>query len=421
VFKNFSFSIAFKVVSAVMMFISVPLLLKILGKHDYGIWAALTSLLVWISLFDFGIGYALKNTVSKALANDNLEKARAETIQTLKFMLIFCVILLVLFFVLVNSVELLIANHYLAMALFIPAIIIFPLSMGNMILQGARKVAFQAGLMMVSPFIFLSFLLVGSYYSFEFSLLWIGVIYSISTAISLSLVWFYSSKKIGLNFSDYKKITSAIIKYERLRLGLKFFGLQVTSIVLYSMGPIIIITFLHTEDVADFDILNKIFLFGMSIFSIGISVFWPELTHHREKKNYAYIYKIYFTMIALALLFSIGSFIFAFIAPSIIELWTGNIILVRWDQAIWFSLLVSIQAFAYSGAVVLNAYEQINIQLVIAVFSTILMLPLTILFINDGYGIVAIPISASILTIIPAIYCNLHAFKIIKKEKSGLC
>ncbi len=400
-----------------MMLFSVPLLLNILGKHNYGVWTALTSLLVWISLFDFGVGHALKNTVSKGVAKNNFVDAKYETIQNLRFLLIFCICLSLLLILAINKVELLKDNKFLVLILFVPSIIIFPLTMGSMILQGTRKVALQSGLMLIGPSFFFACLLIGNVFSFQFDLILLGIMYTCSMSVPLFLVWFMSTKQIGLKISDYKKITTVVINYARLRLGLKFFGLQISSIVLYNMGPFMIISFMSAEDVTHFDILNKVFIFGISLFSIGFAVFWPELSYYRESKNYKKVNRIYYIMITLSVLFSLGAFVFAFMAPYAIRFWVGSSIQVLWNEAIYFSMLVSIQAMAYSGAVVLNVYERINVQLVIAICSTLFMLPLTLFLINSGYGIVSIPLAASLLTLTPAIYCNLHAFKILKEER----
>jgi len=414
-FKNFSFSIFFKIISAGLALFLVPLLLNILGKDDYGTWVALTSLLVWISLFDFGVGHALKNSVARGFANNNLTEVKSETIQTLKFILSFCFLLILSFFIALNQLEFLKENHLVALILFVPAILIFPLTMGNMILQGARKIALQSGLMVLGPIVFFCSLSIGSYFLFSFDLFWLSVLYSSSITLSLIIIWVVATKQIGLKFADYKTIPAIPLNFNRLKIGVKFFGLQISSISLYNMGPLLIVYFMSSSDVTHFDLLNKIYTFALSFFLIGIAVFWPELTYHKEKNDFDKISKIYFTMVGLSFLFSLGAMFFAFFVPFIIEFWIGDKVIVTWEEGIYFSMLISIQAIAYSGAVVLNAFEKINIQLIISSFSTILMVPLTYLFINDGYGVVSVPIAACLLTLAPAIYCNVHAFKIIKR------
>lgn len=120
-------------------------------------------------------------------------------------------------------------------------------------------------------------------------------------------------------------------------------------------------------------------------------------------------------MISLSVLFSIASIIFSFWAPNIVSLWTNDKIIIVQSNAIYFAFLVSIQAIAYSGAVVLNAFEKINYQLILSIVSTVFMIPLSLYLIDFDFGITSVPISAAILTLIPAIYCNIHAFILIQK------
>ena len=58
-------------------FVSVPLTVRYLGAERYGVWLTISSLLIWISLTDFGLaGNALVNVLSEAVGNDDREAAR---------------------------------------------------------------------------------------------------------------------------------------------------------------------------------------------------------------------------------------------------------------------------------------------------------------------------------------------------------
>jgi O-antigen/teichoic acid export membrane protein len=51
--------------------VSVPLTLHYLGKERYGLWGAVSALLMWAALADFGLGRGLVNHLSEAFAHDD--------------------------------------------------------------------------------------------------------------------------------------------------------------------------------------------------------------------------------------------------------------------------------------------------------------------------------------------------------------
>ncbi len=418
--KNFSFSILYKLLGFVVSFILVPLLLKLLGSQNYGVWVTFTSLLVWIGLFDFGLGYALKNTVTKSLAKDNLKAAQTEMFQILKITVFITIMLLVGFILVLTFSKSLVSHLYLLLILFIPFIITFPLKIGSAILQGARKNALEGGLLFLNSLLFFITVLILKNLHFYIELKLLAVFFSISYVISTFSIFLNALKTINLGILDLKHIFRQKIDWYRIKIGLKFFGLQLSSLTLYSIGPILVYTYLSAKSVVDFDVINKIFVFGLGIFNIGIAVFWSEISFYREKKNFYKVKKLYFIMLFCALIFSFCALIFSFYTHYFIKLWTSNSVFVEKDVPIYFSFLVSIQAIAYCGAVVLNAFEKINGQLKISIVAALFMAPLSIYFINTNYNIKAIPLTSAILTMISAVYCNLYALKLINNEmKNG--
>jgi O-antigen/teichoic acid export membrane protein len=54
---------------------TVPMLLNHLGKDLFGIWAIVSSLVVWMQLFDFGIGNGLANALAEAVGRGDRQSA----------------------------------------------------------------------------------------------------------------------------------------------------------------------------------------------------------------------------------------------------------------------------------------------------------------------------------------------------------
>jgi O-antigen/teichoic acid export membrane protein len=69
-----------RALSILIGFLSVPLTVHYLGAERYGVWLTISSLLLWVSMTDFGLsGYALVNVLSEAFGNGDREAARYYT------------------------------------------------------------------------------------------------------------------------------------------------------------------------------------------------------------------------------------------------------------------------------------------------------------------------------------------------------
>lgn len=116
-----------------------------------------------------------------------------------------------------------------------------------------------------------------------------------------------------------------------------------------------------------------------------------------------------------------GVIFLAYITPTLGEWWLGDFIKIRREDAYFFAALSIVQSLAYAGAVILNAFEDIRIQTYLSVISIIIMYPLCKFFIALGMGMVSIPFSAMLITLIPMIYCNFKAIYVIKNGTKEEC
>jgi O-antigen/teichoic acid export membrane protein len=66
---------AIRVVGSLLGLISVPLVLSYLGKERFGLWAIITTLVGWVSLFDLGLANGLVNLLSAAHGRDDKAEA----------------------------------------------------------------------------------------------------------------------------------------------------------------------------------------------------------------------------------------------------------------------------------------------------------------------------------------------------------
>src|SRR5664279_1287876 len=75
--KAVSSGAAARLLSAGLILVSLPLAVRYLGAERYGVWATITTTVVWINLLDLGIANTLTNSISRAYAlGDKASAAR---------------------------------------------------------------------------------------------------------------------------------------------------------------------------------------------------------------------------------------------------------------------------------------------------------------------------------------------------------
>lgn len=413
--KTFAVNAVVRLLSALIGLFSVPLLIRVLGVEEYGLWVTLTSIIGWLVLLDFGVGHALKNTVARAVANESYTLAQAEAQQVFKLTFFIALAVVICLCVATYYVDFLKRNKNLIMMLYLPVLFAFPMSMGGMILQGVRRSHVQSLIGLLAPiitfFILLYFLVCGQ----SISLQMYAPIYAVLLVLTWGAYWLVGCAHIKCGKDFFLGIVSSKIRTQRLAVGLRFFILQASSIILYGAGSYLIYNYLGAKEAAVYDTVNKLYFFGLSLFNMIVAVFWPEITFSAERMQFERVRRIYFTMLGLSLMFVLGTFSVAYFSVDIIYYWTAGKITVDNKTPYFFAVLVSVQALAYCGAVVLNAVEKVTGQLLISILSSMAMIPIFFVFLSMDYGIASVPIAASLLTAIAMLYCNFSAYFYVRK------
>ena len=88
VIKNILLSVGVKAVNVLCSLVLVPLSLGYLSKEEYGIWLTISTMLLWISFFDIGLGNGLRNYLSEAISKGDYVLGRTYISTTLALLLI---------------------------------------------------------------------------------------------------------------------------------------------------------------------------------------------------------------------------------------------------------------------------------------------------------------------------------------------
>jgi O-antigen/teichoic acid export membrane protein len=413
---NIAMAMVAKILSMGVAVLSVPLLLSLLGTQRYGTWVTLTSLITFISLLDLGVGNSIRNSVA-TLQDSTLAEVQAEF--TGFFQLLGGVALLALaaLALALPFSTLLSDNRAAAVLLYAPSLLLLPLLIGANVLQGAQATGLQAILQASAGGLFFLLVLAFKAASHTPSLQDLALAWSLFYAAVLVFSFRVALRVLHIPLRGLGQWALYRFPKQRLRLGLEFLGLQLSSLVLYGLGNALVFHQLGANDVARYDVLNKVFQVVLSFYTIVIGVMWSEIARHRAAGDALSLQRSYRRLLGVATAFSASCLFGAGLTPWVIDQWTGHRLQVSAGEALAAAALVSLQSIAYVGAVFMNAFEQIRTQVVLAGLSILFMIPLSTLLIHLGLGIAAVPVAASALTLLPAIFCNHRARQLVRSTQ----
>ncbi|TDE13140.1 lipopolysaccharide biosynthesis protein [Dyadobacter psychrotolerans] len=415
-FRSVMLSFLTQFSNSILSFIMIPILLGYLNKEDYGLWVTLVSLVSWIFVSDFGIGQAFRNRVTSYLADGDKKALNRHFRITFQYYCILGIAILAFFVYLLNTNEVLQKNKDIALIIYLPYIIYFPFSLGTQILQGLRLVHVTGILTLSRAALWAIFVGILVLTEIEENLILISIGYSaIQTFINLITIYI-AGKKSDIKLPTKKEFLSKLVYDNTILVGIRFFVLQLSNLILYTMGNYFVYSNLTPTSTAIYDTINRVFTLYMTFFNIIITVFWSEIAFLRETGDFIKLQLIYKKLLTISMLFAVGSLLVVFMAPWFIQVWTQGKINITTIDCIPFAFLVSVQAIAYTGTVFLNAFEKINTQVIISVVSIIIIYPLIKLGFKYELGIAAVPIVCGILVLPILLAAHLTANQLIKSH-----
>ena len=410
---NLFFSMLCKALQVICGVISIGYLVSALGVEHYGVWVTMTSIVVWMSLFDFGVGYGVKNRLTEALVNNDQERIASLVSMIIKFYLILAIALTLIFFLLTFSLEPFSSYPDVSLLLVLCAGLSFFLSSGSMLLQALGLFRHLYLLGLLSPTIWLMFLF--SAQSSELTFQMIGFVYVFLITSQAFLIFFTAMRNFGSLHSLFK-VNFPQNEFRKIVIsGARFFVLQISALGLFMMGNFISYNAFGSADAAAYDTINRIYqLFNVG-FSIFIQIFWVEISKAKASGDKAKKLFCFKALIALSAITMGVALLFAYYISDITELISHGKVMVSSSQAIPFFLLISAQCISYSGAVFMNAYEELKVQVGMALFALPLFYGLLYAFISMGMDYSAVPLATAIALLPSMTVCLNCGYKLAKQ------
>ena len=322
----------FKGLGVGLSFISIPIMLKYLDKDNYGLWILILSITNWIYTFDIGIGNGLKNRLAESLSKKNENEAKKYIATSYFFVTIISMIFLLISWIFLENIILTkllnityLSNDELNKIIFINigfVCINFVFSLCNNIFLGSQKSYLSSVNNVLSQILSFIFLLL-LFKIKENSIILLSFSYGLGISIShiiLTIYYFYKNKELLFNIKDIILIKAKNI----FGVGLKIFLVQIAGLVIFSTDNFIITKYTGIENVAVYNVVNKLFGIPTLILTLITTPIWPAVTKAFYEGNQQWIKDTLKKLEKLFLLLALIVVMLILVAKPFIKIWTLN-------------------------------------------------------------------------------------------------
>ena len=302
-------------VGIVANLVTVPIVLAQLGRTQYGLWAAISSLTAWVTLFDFGVINGLVNALAQAHGADDRAAASRSVSTALALLLVVAAVLGAAAAIALPSVDwsgLFAARgvatdsdvRWAVAAAFIPVIVGLPLSVVRQIYAGYQQ-AYVGNL----------FAALGS------ALTLIGTVAAVHSGAGLptlvAVVGAATTAAAALNFAylfahqmpwlrPQRALISRAAAVRLMRVSGPLFLFQVGALVVNETQLLILSHRTSLATVGDYAVVNRLYMVLGSFMALSTAAFVPTFREAAERGEYAWVRRSFRRMVTLRLLVAVG-------------------------------------------------------------------------------------------------------------------
>ncbi len=408
----------------------VPLSIDYLGEVKYGIWVTLSSVVMWIGNFDFGIGNGLRNKLAEAFAENDYDKAKKFT-STAYFVFGKIIILIIIIFICtvwfidwtaVFNAPFQLNNELQTAVIYVFVLyaVLFFSRLISSVINADQKPALSSFLGVLGNIL----TLIAVYFLFKTttgSLTLIGIM-----SFTAPLLVFIAAS-LYLFRGVYKKVSPSVKHIDNnyskdlVSLGFKFFIIQLSGLILFATGNIIISQLLGPEQVTVYNVAYRYFYFIPLVFNVVLAPFWSAYTEAYAKNEIDWIKKSVKKILLIWGILSTVVLLMIFVSGTVYRIWVGQNIEVPFLLSVLMGLFVIISNWNNIFTYFLNGVGKIQLQFYSSIFTAIINIPLSIFLVkNLELGLSGVILSTCICLFIGSVWAPLQYQKIISKTAIGI-
>jgi len=389
--RNIAAAFSGRAVNILTTILAIPVAVRTLGQVQYGTLAVIISLTTFFAYADFGLGTALITELAETEANGD-HAASQRLVSQVWFFLIGCAAAVVALGSILyangfalrllpgvqaelagNVWFILLYSSALGIPLAIPQRMCFALQMGvvGQVWSSAGRVSVLVGV------------IVAAYASPRldtFVIVFVLVPNLVAGAFTVHLFF-----RLRPDLCPRLAALSVERLRHRIAMGFNFTVLQLIDYAEVGVDTILISQFYDLRTVAQYDLLSRLFGYVLAVVGMGMGPVWPAVSAAAAQSDYDWIVAArragYWLMISISVCAAVFLW---FESETIVRLWT-SVRLTLPDQALLklaLALFVILNCMLSFQRVLLNAFKDIKIQVLVGGLSILLLMPLKYMFLD---------------------------------------
>ena len=428
--KNIVILFVLHVFNFVSLLAIVPVTLNYLGKTEYGIWLTLASILSWLINLDFGIGNGLRNKLAEALAFNDLKLARNYVSTAYAVFSVGIISAFLIYFSihgLLNWADILQAPtkytlllNSLVLYVIILFLVQFLLKLITSIINADQRPALNGGLSLIINSLTLLVVYLLSIYA-ESSL---TIFALVSSGIPVLVFLIASLFLFGghfRNISPSYKHVNLMYSSSLVKLGMQFFVIQISSLIVFTTGNIIITQLYGPNSVVTYNVAFKYFYMVPLVFNVALAPFWSAFTEAYVKQEFDWIKNSIRKLVYIWGILSVIAIVMVIVSDFVYKIWVGPQVQVPFMLSIASGIFVIIANWNNIFGYFINGIGKVRIQLYHSIVIAFLNIPLSIILAkNFGLGVTGVMVSTNICLIFASFWSPIQYLKLISGTAKGI-
>lgn len=409
-------------------FVVISITLDLLSTKIYGVWITLYTTISWLSFFDLGLGNGMRNLFAVNRAVGNQEKNKQLVSTSYIIVLGIALILLIVGLPFVYYAD--IARFFNISDIAIPdlrcvlSLLVVVTSLQlitkliNSIFLADQKPALSSlidcsGVVCSLLLLFiLKDRLVGSLFN-------LSLIITLPTFIISFIVTLFAFNKNYRKLKPSLKCFNLKISNKLINLGLRFFLIQLSALIILQGSNIIILKFIGAEEVSVFSLVYKYFNVIVTIFTLVLTPYWSFFTDSYAKNNYNQLKQGFKQLLISWLAISMVGVVMWIALPFSFKIWLNQ----ELDIPAYLPVsLLLFSIFSNLGSVFIyflnGTSSYLNFQLVIVLAFAALLYPLSA-YLLPTYGVLGVVFTMFFANSYGVLFAPYLSYKVLKRMKSN--
>jgi len=383
---------AVRVLSSLLTLVSLPLAVRYLGTERFGVWATITSAVVFLNLLDLGIASTLTNHVARAYALRDRQHAASSTTNALALTTAIAGIAGIVFaamwpridwtslFNVAANVPRSEVNHSVAVAAGL-VLVGLPAALGSKIFAGYQEVHISNLVIAIGALANVTGLFAGIALQVSMPVL---LLMSAGCATLGNLVALLVTL---LMYKPWLRPRLALLDRslarELLTSGSAFFLIQIAGAVVFSSDNLVVSHYLGAAQVTPYNVTWRLVALVAVLQSIIFPALWPAYAEAYERRDYAWMRRAFrITLLGALALNFIGAVLFVTLGKTMIRWWAGEAAVPSTALLAAMALWAVISGFMTVESCLLAAVNRAREQGVLSMIAAAVNLGLSIVLVQ---------------------------------------